>query len=447
MKMLKKGILFAFTLVLLFQGVPLSQAFTSSVSSKVINAVPGETYEIKFQTIPREHEIGQDMLYVLEIGGYQFNENGQLEILEGDLKENEPWYSVSSWVDQQSQEIILNDEKGAEFTINVKVPEDAQPGSYYFAALNGLTEADPETLTASGSGSVGKITRKITINIAGETDENMELLNFDINEVQYKKGNIVFDAEFKNDSKVELIPTGTIKIYDKNGEQIEKIIAVVEELPDGQKILKETRDEIKFNPSGIGVEPSITKTLSTNWENRTVKAGEYTVKADIFFGATGKISKEIDLKINESLEIVEFSAGAAWNDGLPVRFNVSIKNNGGSNLGPIGSFVIKDVWGNTVLNKDISQFFIEAGKEFTLTNLVWESGFAMGSYTAILTIEDPESGLTTFARTTFIVMNWWQTIGALLIILIVLVLIIGGFKKYSKMKKRLEKAEHKTSKE
>jgi len=157
-------------------------------------------------------------------------------------------------------------------------------------------------------------------------------------------------------------------------------------------------------------------------------------------------------EIKESAQVAEFSTTMKTFKSLPVDFTVRVKNDGNVYLKPMGTIVIKNMWGSVagkvavnetggnVLQDQIRKFdavWVKNPNAVGATSF-WgkyrqeKENYAFGSYTADLTLAYGTAGKTLMASTSFMVIPWTVIIVNLAIIIIIVVLLYFGIKKYNK---------------
>ena len=157
-------------------------------------------------------------------------------------------------------------------------------------------------------------------------------------------------------------------------------------------------------------------------------------------------------EIKESAQMSEFSTTSKSFDSLPVDFNIRIKNDGNVYLKPMGTIVIKNMWGSVAgkvaVNENGGNVLQDQIRKFDATwvknpNAVgattfWgkyrqeKENYAFGSYSADLSLAYGTAGKTLMASTSFMVIPWTVIIVNLAIIIIIVVLLYFGIQRYNK---------------
>ncbi len=405
-------------------------AVSLSPSKHTLDVEPGKTYEVSY-TLDKDFDHTQTLTYQAEIAGLRYETDGTKTILEGEDKNDEPYYSVSGWPSQNKYEISGQEEPI--ITIPFAVPEDTQSGTYYFyVLLSGKKTVDSEE---GGIFEVkGRIASPVVLTVQGESDieENMTLESFTINEEKYENGEIEFLLTFKNESPVQLLPTGSIQIFDSNDEQVTGIVTETTKLGDGTSAVLKSQDELTINRK-ISIPPSTTLDIKVPWKDRTIGSGKYTAKVEGYFGKEGNFSSDLDFEIKEGMEVSNIEA-PFFNFGLPVNFNTTLRNNGDTAKTVDITLRVNGIIGNTVFTQDEKNVSVLPKAETKVGNLTWDHGFGFGYYNVTLELVDAE-GAKHIKSTPIVVID---VIG-IVILLVLITLIVLFVKKYLKLKAAAEK--------
>jgi hypothetical protein len=112
--------------------------------------------------------------------------------------------------------------------VNIAIPEDAEPGGLYGAAL---VKVEPESAaieaeegkTESQISIASRIAVLFFVRIRGNAKEEGRLLSFDSDQDFYQKGPVKFSLNFENTGKVHLNPYATIEIKNLMGKKVDEI--------------------------------------------------------------------------------------------------------------------------------------------------------------------------------------------------------------------------------
>jgi hypothetical protein len=149
----------------------------------------------------------------------------------------------------------------------------------------------------------------------------------------------------------------------------------------------------------------------------------------------------------EKARITEFSTNKKLYNHLPVNFSLRFENLGNVYLKPLGEIKIKNIWGgevasldinpglNNALPKSIRQFDVSWLKNNALDDspeLIKEkNNFAIGRYSATVTLNYGENNQPLIAEKSFWVFPW-RVIGlSLIAVLIALLFFVLGIKRYN----------------
>lgn len=126
--------------------------------------------------------------------------------------------------------------------------------------------------------------------------------------------------------------------------------------------------------------------------------------------------------ITESASIASFGSSKNFWESGPITFETRVENTGNVHFKPSGTITIKNTFGNEVTNMNLEEQNVLPGTIRKLVN-EWDPGFAVGRYTADLTLVYGENGQIDTASTTFIIFPY-KTIVPAFIGLAVLVYIV-----------------------
>ena len=440
MKSIFRSILLTLCILFVFAGSV--NAFRISPSTQRLELSPGETFDYLVGMQPTaDHEKIGTLKYSIEPAAVDFDENGNRIFLEGEDMMPTPPYSATHWITFNEFEKKSSDEEGVVFNGTIDVPDDAKPGTYY-AALITRARIDRGEVGSMGAALDTRAIANIVITIPGEVNENAEILNFSLDEQKLKQGDFVFLIEIQSESDLVITPMGEITIYDEQDNKVEGIILNTKTMADGTQIFASEENAITINPSGLSVPPNTKKIIESPWNNKNIKSGNYTAKLNASYGREGTLNEELNFEIKEDIT-VGITPENSINSGLPVNFSGIIENRGSSNITASVEFEIINMFGQSVFSKNYPQIIISSGGEFNIADLEWAEGFALGSYTAVLTMTYGSTANTLTAKASFVVMNWWQIIIAFVLAIVILFFIYKGIKNYIKMKKKVEKLDKK----
>lgn len=353
-------------------------------------------------------------------------------------KEDRP-RGMYSWITFDRTSGPADPDEFVDFKYTVKVPENVAPGTYDAAFLVTTTGLDdPE-----GVGLSVRAASLIYVTIEGDYNESMSLQSFELNNDKFLQGETVFELKIKNEGDVGIIPQGNIEIFDEKGNKVNEIYPIIKTF-EGQEIITERQNEIPINRNQTMLPPDEMRTYSAQLEKITASKGKYIAKATVYYGEDDKeLKAEIPFEIVENLKISQFEAEKTWNSALPVNFLVKLQNTGNQTINPTGYLTINNIFGSQKKRIDFedSDLVLLPGIEKNLNNAVWNEGLAIGLYSANLNLSvgDVDYKMSIF----FWVLTWWQAIIIILVVCLIVFLIFKVIKRYSNMKKMVEKMEHK----
>lgn len=128
-------------------------------------------------------------------------------------------YSLASWVNVNPSIFNLgpNETKSVEFTIDV--PMDAEPGGHYASVLASVSG---EGNLNSGAAVVQQVGSLLLLNVAGEVDEQIQVVEFSAPRLSESPPVPLF-VRFKNTGTVHLKPSGFVIIKNIFGKEVGQI--------------------------------------------------------------------------------------------------------------------------------------------------------------------------------------------------------------------------------
>lgn len=156
-------------------------------------------------------------------------------------------------------------------------------------------------------------------------------------------------------------------------------------------------------------------------------------------------------EVKENAQIAEFSTSLKTFSSLPADFSIRVKNDGNVHIKPMGSIIIKNMWGSVagkvavnevggnVLPDQIRKFDASWVKNANAINATsfWgkyrqqKENYAFGKYSADLGLSYGTAGNTLSATTSFWVIPWNVIIVNLALVIIIVVIIYFAIKKYN----------------
>ncbi|MFC1655750.1 hypothetical protein ACFL3C_02690 [Patescibacteria group bacterium] len=441
MKVFQKMLVVALPIILWVTLVNSAAALGLMPGKVVVEGNPGETIERTINVInPTEKPEKYDFVPM----SYILREDGNQTFLAPE--DPKPPYSAESWVKIGATlplSVPANDQ--IEVTMGFDIPADASPGTH-LAAVS-LTKHVPTTDTGEpvGVGVSGRVFLLVEVNVLGDVNASLELEEFFADEELLKNGVLSFVAKFTNEGNIAIAPMGNITIYDENDEQVENIIRITEEVGE-ETITKGFKDVVPFNPSLSSAYPNISKEIKTKVGGLNIKPGKYKAKLAAYYavnGETTNFEEEAEFEITEEVIIENFST-SSFHSSLPVEFEGNLINNSSNLISGSATIEIKNAFGmpkETVNLYPDGYKLLPAGSMNLGERAVWDSGLALGYYSADLTFTFNDGASSTTQSIAFWVISWWQLIIIVIILGLVIFGIYKGASKYAKMKKKLEKME------
>lgn len=122
-------------------------------------------------------------------------------------------------------------------------------------------------------------------------------------------------------------------------------------------------------------------------------------------------------------QIEQFGAQKTFWETGPVAFDTRVKNQGNVHFKPSGTITVKNMFGNEVTTIDLEERNVLPGTIRKLTN-EWSPGFAVGRYTADLTVVFDDGQSVDTASASFIIFPWKVILPALIGVILLIFLLI-----------------------
>lgn len=142
-------------------------------------------------------------------------------------------YSLKDWIHPELEEFTLQHGQRMRLPVEIKIPEDAEPGGRYgvvfVATKPELPEVKPGEGEAAGAIAIRTRTGALCfIRIPGEVEEKGYLKEFKLTDSKkfFEKGPISFKFIFENQGTVHLNPHGTVEIKNMLGKPVREIEVV-----------------------------------------------------------------------------------------------------------------------------------------------------------------------------------------------------------------------------
>lgn len=142
--------------------------------------------------------------------------------------------------------------------------------------------------------------------------------------------------------------------------------------------------------------------------------------------------------IVQNAELVEFTASKNfWSNEKPITLDTRVRNTGNVHFKPKGEITIKNMFGSEVTTIDLDEKNVLPDSIRKLTTEWGDPGFAIGRYTADLTLVYGEDNTILTASSTFIVFPYQTVVPAAALIGVLLYILIRFRKRISEAAKVL----------
>ncbi|RLC38046.1 hypothetical protein DRH27_03225 [Candidatus Falkowbacteria bacterium] len=217
--------------------------------------------DIKEYTVILKNIGGKRLDIYPVVNDYSENE-GRQEFLEPGSADRS--VSLSSWISIKRGVIELEPGKETEVALDIKVNPSAVPGKRHalIAFPNGSNRpaAEKNMLNAN--------TASLMINFEVEEEiiEKTQIKNFKTDKNIYFKVPVNFNLEIDNFGNKEIVPAGSIYIYNRRGQEIDSLVV---------------------NPGKFAILAGESRWLENEW-NKEIGLGKYKARLEAEYGAEGK---------------------------------------------------------------------------------------------------------------------------------------------------------------
>jgi hypothetical protein len=388
-----------------FVGAFVVQARMTYPGNLHLELNPGESFE---GTFTFHNESNNEEAYKLSVADTIYD--SELDALRDMTNEESSSIGtlLSNWVDPIDLIIKVPANESESFKFKINVPENIKPGAYF-----GIVRISPsikeDSNNSAKSTQVSSTTswaKHMSVTIPGEIERDLQLISFDLDEEEYKKGSFAFVTKFKNNGSIHETPKGVIRIYDSEDNQVLDIIKRYED--DGTV---KTEDSIPFSIPGRFVFPGTEKEVVTQWRNKSIKEGDYVAKLQLIWGDDAQPMKATaNIAVGGDVSISSFSTDKGWYQSGPVLFSANVNNNNQTGVIYTAKIEIKNTFGAIVETLDLTQNdgILKGNELLEAKNVEWNPDFMLGKYTAELTIVFGDNDNLITTNISFWVMTWWQ---------------------------------------
>jgi len=170
---------------------------------------------------------------------------------------------LSEWITLNDSSITLAGGASQSIVIDLKVPDNATPGSHFGGVFMSV---DPPEIERSGAAVGYQVANIISIRVSGEVVETASIRQFSTGKFLYGSQNIDFNVRIENAGNVLVRPTGPLEIFNMLGERV---------------------DTVTFNENRNGVFPGTTREYKIDWQGSGVGFGRYEAVLSPVYGDDG----------------------------------------------------------------------------------------------------------------------------------------------------------------
>jgi len=245
-----------------YKNMPVKNDWIMGPAKVELVLEPGEsiTREIKVS-----NRMGKSMEMIVDIEDFT-GDNKSVTRLLGDEKGP---YSLRNYLHPEVMNFQLAHGERASLPIEIKIPEDAQPGGLYGSVLINARSLEEKEAGKEGINSqisvVSRIGVLFFIRVKGDIETDGRIKTFDTDKNFYKEAPVNFNMTYDNTGTIYLSPHGVIEIRNFLGKKV---------------------DEIEVNP--WFVMPGFLRSRSVAWK-KDLAIGKYTAHLNLNRGYEGKI--------------------------------------------------------------------------------------------------------------------------------------------------------------
>lgn len=173
-------------------------------------------------------------------------------------------YEISSWIRFPESIITLGSGESKQVAFSVQVPSDASPGSHFGGVY---FDKRPPQLQTTGAGVGFRVGNVISLRIAGDIAELVQLHEFSTDKLVYDVPDVTFRTKIANAGNVLERPRGFIEISDMRGKQVARV---------------------DINDSASPVFPKSDRVYLSQWKTEDFAIGRYQALASIVYGEEGR---------------------------------------------------------------------------------------------------------------------------------------------------------------
>lgn len=127
-------------------------------------------------------------------------------------------FSLASWIEPETRDIVLQPQEERSFTFSINVPRDAEPGGHYASVLF-QSGSDPVPGAANVTQRVGTL---VLLRVSGNVTEQAVIETFEAPNYS-QSGPVPFTLRLRNDGNTHIRPQGTIIITNLFGQKVQEV--------------------------------------------------------------------------------------------------------------------------------------------------------------------------------------------------------------------------------
>lgn len=175
-------------------------------------------------------------------------------------------YELTEWVTLDTTEIILDPAEEKEINVTIAVPLNATPGSHFGGIFVSMV---PPKMRSSGASVGYEVANIISMRVAGDAIENMQIRSFSSDNFIYSKPEVIFTVRVENKGSVLGEPFGPLEIYNMFG----------------KRVALQT-----INDTKAGVFPMSERSFDLTWKDEGPGFGRYQARVSMVYGDQGRQS-------------------------------------------------------------------------------------------------------------------------------------------------------------
>ncbi len=198
------AILLSFVTLLLWEPLTV-RAFTISPARYLVTVDPGGQQKISLTV---KNDEAENLVFKFSVTGMVVDSAGRPRFGNGiDEAEN--------WVKPEVGTLLIVSGGQKKINFIIRVPSGASPGAHYV----GLT-VQPEEPLGGQENLIGRLISLVNLQVAGEVNENLEIIRWRGKKSLTGQERWDFDLEFKNNGTIEVPLSGTVTVKNWRGQDL-----------------------------------------------------------------------------------------------------------------------------------------------------------------------------------------------------------------------------------